>query len=195
MSRAHPVQILRYVDRKLLLLSSFHPNSHPDDAGCSHYFKFSSSYGFKCACVADALRLRKSSSRVKQEASLLIWASWLISLVLIYRRRLGVIRSLVFPSPTLNGTSDKRPPTHSSWRSVITFVLRHREVSALISFKMALLSHIPCSRNILNTVIVSTRWDLPSHFHTTFVSYSERAPLKLWRFCTWLRCWKSVRCF
>lgn len=61
--------------------------------------KVSSSYGFKCACVVDVPQLRKSSSWVKQEASLLIWASWLISLVLIYRRRLGVIPSLVFPLP------------------------------------------------------------------------------------------------
>lgn len=82
--------------------------------------KVPSSYGFKCACVVDVTQLTKSSSWVKQEASLLIWASWLISLVLIYRRRLGVIPSLVFPLPTLNGTSDKRPPTHSSCRSVIT---------------------------------------------------------------------------
>lgn len=45
---------------------------------------------------------------------------------------------------------------------------------------MALLSYIQCSQHILSTVIVSTRWDLPSHFYTTFVSYSECAPLKLW---------------
>lgn len=45
---------------------------------------------------------------------------------------------------------------------------------------MALLSYIRCSQHILGTVIVSTRWDLPSHFYATFVSYRERAPLKLW---------------
>lgn len=55
-------------------------------------------------------------------------------------------------------------------------MLRHWEVSALISFKMALLSHIRCSQRIRNTVIVSTRWDSPFHFHATFVPYSEFAP-------------------
>lgn len=61
--------------------------------------KVLSSHGFKCACVVDVPQLKKSNSRVKQEASLLIWASWLISLVLICRRRLGVIPSLVFSLP------------------------------------------------------------------------------------------------
>lgn len=73
--------------------------------------------------------------------------------------------------------------------------LRHGEVSALISFKMALLSYSRCTRRILNTVIVSTGWDLPSHFYATFASYSGCAPLKVAIHCTWLRSWTSAGCF
>lgn len=60
---------------------------------------------------------------------------------------------------------------------------------------MALLSYIRCSQHILNTVIVSPRWDLPSHFHTTFVLYSECVPLKLWCIAPDWGVEKSVKCF
>lgn len=121
----------RYAVRRMPFIYSFYLRPR-----CSWmqslYPNISQPYGFKCACVVDVLVLRKSSSWVKQEASLLIWASQLISLVLIYRRRLVSSHRLFSLHPLwMVQVTKGLPHTQSRCDHCAP---RHREVSALISF-------------------------------------------------------------